>query len=63
MKVLVIEEYLPQEMLGLMWLSRAIKDAGHDCKALFLPDKEWVSKLKEYNPDVVAYSMTTGMHL
>ncbi|MBI5432532.1 MAG: cobalamin B12-binding domain-containing protein [Planctomycetes bacterium] len=63
MKVLVIEEYLPQEMLGLMWLSRAIKDAGHDCKALFLPDKEWVSKIEEYNPDVVAYSMTTGMHL
>ena len=29
MKVLFINEYLPQEMLGMMWLSRAIKDAGH----------------------------------
>ena len=63
MKVLFVEEYLPQEMLGIMWLSRAIKDAGHDCKALFLPDTDWIKKLKEYNPDVVCYSMTTGLHL
>ena len=63
MKVLFINEYLPQEMLGIMWLSRAIKDAGHDAKALFLPDKRWIEKLKEYEPDVVCFSVTTGMHL
>jgi anaerobic magnesium-protoporphyrin IX monomethyl ester cyclase len=63
MKVLFIEEYLPQEMLGIMWLSRAIKDAGHESKCLFIPDKEWIQKVVEYNPDVVCYSMTTGMHL
>ena len=62
-KVLVLNEFLPQEMLGIMWLSRAIKDAGHDCKALFLPDKDWIDKIREYNPDVVCYSVTTGMHL
>ncbi|MEM7515934.1 MAG: hypothetical protein AAF368_03280, partial [Planctomycetota bacterium] len=63
MKVLFVEEYLPQEMLGIMWLSRAIKDAGHESKALFLPDKEWLTKIKEHNPDVVCFSVTTGMHL
>jgi anaerobic magnesium-protoporphyrin IX monomethyl ester cyclase len=63
MKVLFINEYLPQEMLGVMWLSRAIKDAGHDAKCLFLPDKDWVQKLKDHAPDVVCYSVTTGMHL
>jgi anaerobic magnesium-protoporphyrin IX monomethyl ester cyclase len=63
MKVLFIDEYLPQEMLGIMWLSRAIKDAGHDAKALFIPDKAWLEKLEEYAPDVVCYSVTTGMHL
>jgi len=63
MKVLFIDEYLPQEMLGIMWLSRAIKDAGHECKALFIPDKKWLEKVREYEPDVVCYSMTTGMHL
>lgn len=63
MRVLFVEEYLPQEMLGIMWLSRAIKDAGHDCKALFLPDKEWLVKIKDYDPGVVCFSVTTGMHL
>lgn len=63
LKVLFIDEYLPQEMLGIMWLSRAIKDAGHQTKALFIPDKRWVEKVKEYDPDVVCYSVTTGMHL
>jgi anaerobic magnesium-protoporphyrin IX monomethyl ester cyclase len=63
MKILFIEEYLPQEMLGIMWLSRAVKDAGHEAKALFLPEKNWLRKAKEYAPDVLCYSVTTGMHL
>jgi radical SAM superfamily enzyme YgiQ (UPF0313 family) len=63
MKVLFINEYLPQEMLGIMWLSRAIKDAGHDAKALFIPDKQWLRKVVDYAPDVVCYSTTTGMHM
>ena len=63
MRVLFIDEYLPQEMLGLMWLSRAIKDGGHQTKALFIPDKDWLEKIKAYDPDVVCYSVTTGMHL
>ncbi len=63
MKVLVINEYLPQEMLGIMWLARAIKDAGHEIKCLFIPDKQWLAKVREYDPDVVCYSVTTGMHL
>jgi len=63
MRVLFIDEYLPQEMLGVMWLSRAVKDAGHECRALFIPDKDWIAKLREYAPDVVCYSVTTGMHL
>jgi radical SAM superfamily enzyme YgiQ (UPF0313 family) len=63
MKVLFIDEYLPQEMLGIMWLSRAIKDAGHETKALFVPDRDWLRKVREYQPDVVCFSVTTGMHL
>lgn len=63
MKVLFLNEYLPQEMLGMMWLSRAIKDAGHECKALFIPDKAWLDKIVEMAPDVICYSVTTGMHL
>src|SRR5436190_12705355 len=63
MKILFISEYLPQEMLGVMFVSRALKDAGHETKALFLPDRHWTDKVKEYQPDVLCYSVTTGMHL
>jgi anaerobic magnesium-protoporphyrin IX monomethyl ester cyclase len=63
MKVLFIQDYLPQEMLGIMWLSRAVKDAGHDARALFLPDQHWLAKVRDFQPDVVCYSVTTGMHL
>ncbi len=63
MKVLFINDFLPQEMLGVMWLSRSIKDAGHQTKALFLPDAEWIKKIGEYAPDVICFSVTTGMHL
>ena len=40
LKVLFVNDFLPQEMLGIMYLSRSIKDAGHRTKALFLPDKD-----------------------
>jgi anaerobic magnesium-protoporphyrin IX monomethyl ester cyclase len=63
MKVLFVSEYLPQEMLGIMWLSRALKDAGHETRALFLPERGWLQKVEEYQPDVLCYSVTTGMHL
>jgi len=62
MKVLFVSEYLPQEMLGIMWLSRALKDAGHQTKALFLPDTKWLDRIREYEPDVVCSSVTTGLH-
>lgn len=63
LRVLFVEEYLPQEMLGIMWLSRAVKDAGHQSRALLLPDRDWIRKLREYDPDVVLFSVTTGMHV
>ncbi len=63
MKILFLSEYLPQEALGVMWLSRALKDAGHETKALFVPDREWIEKVEKYHPDVVCYSVTTGMHV
>ena len=63
MKVLFIHEYLPQEMLGIMWLSRQLKDAGHETSVLFIPDSKGLEQAVAYNPDIVAYSTTTGMHL
>lgn len=62
MKVLHITKTLPQEMLGPMYLSRVVKDAGHDMKALFVPDPQWISKVREYKPDVITWSLMTGNH-
>ena len=42
MKVLFITRQLPQEMLGAMYISRAVKDAGHQMEALVLPDAQWL---------------------
>jgi radical SAM superfamily enzyme YgiQ (UPF0313 family) len=63
MKVLHISRTLPQEMLGPMYLSRAVKDAGHDMRALLLPDARWLAKIREYQPDVITWSTMTGNHL
>lgn len=61
MRVMFIHEYLPQEPLGIMFLSRALKNAGHETRGLFLPDTDWIDKLKDYKPQIVAFSYTTGM--
>jgi radical SAM superfamily enzyme YgiQ (UPF0313 family) len=45
-----------------MVLSRVVKDAGHDMKAVCLPDPLWLHKIREYKPDVITYSLMTGNH-
>ena len=62
MKVLHITRTLPQEMLGPMYLSRAVKDAGHEMKCILVPDPLWLKKIKDYAPDVITWSLMTGNH-
>jgi len=62
MKVLFLSPYLAQEPLGVMYLSAALKAAGHETKLIFMPDKELESKLLAFDPGVVCYSFTTGIH-
>jgi len=62
LKVLHISRILPQEMLGPMVLSRVVKDAGHEMRAVLLPDPRWLSKIREYRPDVITWSLMTGTH-
>jgi len=63
MRVLFLQKYLPAEMLGIMYISSALKKAGHEVKTQFLPEKNWIEKVKEYKPQVLAYSTTTGDHI
>ncbi len=62
MKVLHVTRTLPQEMLGPMYLARAVRDAGHEMRAICLPDPRWLSKIREYKPDVITWSLMTGNH-
>ncbi len=45
-----------------MYLSRAVKDAGHEMQAICLPDPRWLAKIRDYAPDVVTWSLMTGTH-
>ena len=63
LKVLHITFTLPQEMLGPMYLSRAVKDAGSRHEVPDPPRRELaLTKVKEYAPDVVTWSTMTGTH-
>ncbi len=62
MRVLFLSPFLAQEPLGVMYLSGALKAAGHDTRMIFVPDSQFEEKLLEYDPQVVCFSFTTGMH-
>jgi anaerobic magnesium-protoporphyrin IX monomethyl ester cyclase len=62
MRVLFLQKYLSQEMLGICYLSAALRRAGHETVVLMVPDPQWERKLVESAPDLVACSMTTGDH-
>jgi len=63
MRVLFVQKYLPAEMVGIMYLSSALKKAGHEVRTQFVPEKHWREKAREYAPQVLAYSVTTGDHV
>ena len=63
MRVLFVQKYLAAEMIGIMYLSTWLKKAGHEVRTQFVPEKNWLEKIKEYDPHVLAYSTTTGDHV
>ena len=51
-------------MLGIMWLSRAIKDAGHECQGAVHPRQGLAREARaSTTPTSSATRSTTGMHL
>ncbi len=63
MKALFIQRALGQEMLGLMYLSRALVDSGHETKCLFLPTTgNLLHEIDRFGPDLLCYGTTTGLH-
>ena len=51
------------EYLGLMYVSAVLKEAGHETRGLAAADYgAAAAALAEFAPQVVGFSMTTGMH-
>jgi radical SAM superfamily enzyme YgiQ (UPF0313 family) len=51
------------EPLGIMYLSSALKNAGHETHFVDVGiDPNYVEEIRRFRPDVVAFSTTTGFH-
>lgn len=63
MRALFVQRALGQEMLGIMYLSRVLKDAGHETDILFLPTPDDVlDRVRRFGPDMLCFGTTTGLH-
>src|SRR3989338_7466537 len=63
MKIAFIEPSVAMvEPLGIMYLSAILMNKGHEVKYFETPRKNFFERLKKFNPDVLAYSVTTGKH-
>ena len=54
------------ERLGIMTLSSVLKKDGHDVRLNLTEEaneSEIIQKVKDYEPDVLAYSVMTGEHI
>lgn len=50
------------EPMGILHLAGALKRAGHECRLVLSDRTDPVTTCKEFDPDIVAFSMTTGFH-
>ena len=51
------------ESMGVMYISSALKAAGHSCDMIIGNSaSDFIPFIKERRPDIVAFSVTTGMH-
>lgn len=63
MKVAFIESSVVNvEPLGIEYLARSLKGAGHEVKYFETPRRNFMDRLKAFNPDILCYSITSGEH-
>jgi radical SAM superfamily enzyme YgiQ (UPF0313 family) len=48
--------------MGILYLAGALKQAGHECRLVLSDRDDPVRVCKEFDPDIVGFSMTTGFH-
>ena len=63
MRILFIQDNGYNESLGIISISAVLKAGGHDCDILIASEENnLLEKIKEYKPDMVAFSLMTGVH-
>ena len=60
MRVLFVEKQIDYEPLGLLYLSSALRQAGHDVRLSIASEQDPVAAARAWKPDVVGYSVYTG---
>jgi anaerobic magnesium-protoporphyrin IX monomethyl ester cyclase len=60
LRVLFVEQQIDYEPQGIMHLSSVLKGAGHQVELAVGAHQDPVEMAREYQPDVVAYSVITG---
>lgn len=61
-RILFIESELRNEKLGIMYLSAALKTAGHATCLCWLEKEPVEEMIASFSPDFLAFSLTTGAH-
>lgn len=62
MRILFITTDFIIDPLGIMYLSAALKQAGHKTEIVKSGIENIEAKIKDFSPDIIVYSITTGGH-
>ena len=58
----VLKEYIGTVPMGILYLSAYLKASGHKTRIAGMESREVDKAMREFNPQMVCYSITTGIH-
>ena len=58
----IVKEIEAAEPLGALYVAGCLLQAGHDCRFIGTRGNDVLSSVKSYQPDVIAFGATTGLH-
>ena len=62
-RVLFLERKLRNEKLGIMYLAGSLRARGHSAELVQVDLEDLEERLRDYQPDFAAFSITTGEHV
>ena len=58
----IVKEIEGAEPLGSLYVAACLREAGHDCKFVGTRGNDVMADVVAYEPDVIAFGATTGLH-